>query len=83
MKHSLDAMKCDPPISFCKALTGGFFNYILMTKLQVLISMQMKLEWMEINYSDDTGLENWYAMAVKDYAKLVGLNPDDYWANYK
>jgi hypothetical protein len=54
-----------------------------MTKLEVLISMQMKLEWMEINYSDDTGLENWYAMAVKDYAKLVGLNPDDYWANYK
>lgn len=83
MKHSLDAMKCTPSISFCKALTGGFLILFFMTKKEMLIALQMKIDWMEINTPIDSMYECWYWNAVKDIAILMWFDPDEYWYNWK
>ena len=54
-----------------------------MTKKEMLIALQMKIDWMETNIPMDSMYECWYWNAVKDIASLMWFDPDEYWYNWK
>lgn len=58
-------------------IAGGFFIckfYIMKTQLEILEIMQMIL-----NSKECDDLAYWYAHALKDLAKLIWEDPNNYW----